>query len=81
MKRTLQAAGGVVALYTLVRGIAELFLIDYGDPASYREDWGGPSLPGVLAVHTGPGLAVVLWASWWLCRHRRHSRPGTLSRS
>lgn len=73
MKRTVQAVIGVVALYAVVRGVAELFMIDYGDPASYRQDWGGPSLPGVLAVHTGPGLAVLAWAFVWLRRHRRHA--------
>jgi hypothetical protein len=73
MKRTLQALTGVIALYAVVRGAAELFLIDYGHPSSYREDWGGPSLLGVLAVHAGPGLAVLLWAFAWLRRHRRHA--------
>jgi hypothetical protein len=73
MKRTLQALTGVIALYAVVRGLAELFLIDYGDPSSYREDWGGPSLLGVLAVHAGPGLAVLVSAFVWLRRHRRQA--------
>lgn len=73
MKHIVQALIGVVALYAVVRGVAELFLIDFGNPASYRQDWGGPSLLGVLAVHAGPGLAVLVWALTWLRRHRRHA--------
>jgi hypothetical protein len=64
---------GVIALYAVVRGVAELFLIDYGKPASYRQDWGGPSLLGVLAVHAGPGLAVLLGTFVWLRGRRRHA--------
>ncbi len=46
---------GVFAIYLLGRGVAEFFVIHYSDPASYRNDWGGPSLAGVFAVHSGPG--------------------------
>jgi hypothetical protein len=59
--------GLLVGVFLIVRAIVEFFVIDYGDPASYRGDWGGPSLAGVLAVHSGPGLIalvliiVVLW--------------------
>ena len=45
----------VAALYLVGRGIAELFVIHWHDPSSYALDWGGPSLAGVLAVHSGPG--------------------------
>jgi hypothetical protein len=48
----------VIGLYLIVRAVAELFVIDISDPASYRNDWGGPSLLGVLAVHCGPGLVA-----------------------
>lgn len=60
MRRALSIAGTVfgllIALYFIVRAVSELFIIDFSDPASYQNDWGGPSLPGVLAVHCGPGL-------------------------
>ena len=45
--------------YLVVRAIAEPFVISMGDPATYANDWGGPSLLGVLAVHSGPGLVVL----------------------
>ena len=64
--------GAVLAVYLVGRGIAELILIHYGDPASYANDWGGPSLAGVLAVHSGPGLVIIAAAAWWWLRGRRH---------
>lgn len=66
----LRAAGGLLALYLVARGIAEFFVIRYSDPASYRDAWGGPSLAGVFAVHSGPGFAilaaavVIAWRKW-----------------
>ncbi|MFC7304426.1 hypothetical protein ACFQVC_09410 [Streptomyces monticola] len=60
MRRILVALGLVVGTYLIVRAIAEPFVIDMGDPSTYRDDWGGPSLVGVLAVHCGPGL-VAAW--------------------
>jgi hypothetical protein len=64
------AIGAVLAVYLVGRGVAELVLINYGDPASYANDWGGPSLAGVLAVHSGPGLAIVAAGAWWWLRGR-----------
>lgn len=66
IRRTALLVGAVLAVYLVGRGIGELFVIDYGDPSSYAKDWGGPSLAGVLAVHSGPalliiGAAVVRW--------------------
>jgi hypothetical protein len=63
--------GSVLAVYLVGRGVAELILINYGDPASYAKDWGGPSLAGVLAVHSGPGVAIVAAGTWWWLRGRR----------
>jgi hypothetical protein len=61
----------VLAVYLVGRGVAELFLIHYGNPASYAKDWGGPSLAGVLAVHSGPGLVIIASGAWWWLRGRR----------
>jgi hypothetical protein len=58
-RRFLVGLGLIVAIYLVVRGIAEPFVIDVNDPDSYRSDWGGPSLIGVLAVHSGPALVIV----------------------
>jgi hypothetical protein len=62
----------ILGLYLVVRAVVEPFVIDMSDPASYRNDWGGPHLVGVLAVHCGPGIlaAVVLVAV--LRRRRAH---------
>jgi len=64
----------VVGYLFVGRGIGELFMIDLRDPSSYRNDWGGPSLAGVLAVHSGPAV-VVLGATlaWFVRRRRAHS--------
>jgi hypothetical protein len=48
------------------RGIAEPFVIHWHDPSSYALDWGGPSLAGVLAVHSGPALVIIGAAAWRL---------------
>lgn len=69
--------GGFVAVYLVGRGIAEFWVVDYASPASYRQSWGGPSLAGVFAVHTGPGLIIVIITAVWLYRRVRHRRsPG-----
>jgi hypothetical protein len=68
------AVGGLLAAYLVVRGIVEFFVINYSRPESYRENWGGPSLAGVLAVHSGPGLAILIFAGVYLYRWRRTQR-------
>ena len=67
------AVGGVLAVYLVGRGIAEFFTVNYSDPASYRLDWGGPSLAGVFAVHTGPAVLILAGAAVWLRRHWRRT--------
>ena len=54
--------GVILGLFLIVRAIVEPFAIDVTDPSTYRSDWGGPSLVGVLLVHCGPGVlaAVVI---------------------
>ena len=67
-------AGGILAVYLVARGIAEVFAVHYGDPASYRNDWGGPSLAGVFAVHSGPGAAIVIGTAAYLLRRWSQGR-------
>jgi hypothetical protein len=54
----------VVAVFLVVRAVVEVIMFHYSDPSSYRHDWGGPSMVGVLLVHCLPGVlaaaAVVL---------------------
>jgi hypothetical protein len=75
MRRALRVAGiGVLVLigvFLVVRAVVEVAMVDPGNPASYRDDWGGPSYPGVLLVHAGPGLLVVVLAVLVLVRRRR----------
>jgi hypothetical protein len=69
-RRVVVGVGLIAAVYLVVPGIAEPFLIDVNDPDSYRTDWGGPSLIGVLAVHSGPALVIVAAVVVWLVRRR-----------
>ena len=66
------AVAGLVAAFLVGRGIAEFWVVDYANPASYQQSWGGPSLAGVFAVHTGPGLIIVIMTSVWLYRRIRY---------
>ena len=68
------AIAGLLALYLVARGIAEFFTVNYSDPASYRNDWGGPSLAGVFAVHSGPAVAIVAGSVIYLRRRWRGRR-------
>jgi hypothetical protein len=75
MRKTAIAVGLALGLFFIVRAVAEPFVIDMSDPATYRNDWGGPSLLGVLLVHCGPGvLAAIAMA---LIRRRPSGRPQT----
>ena len=69
-------AGGLVAAYLVGRGIAEFWLVDYSSPASYRDAWGGPTLAGVFAVHSGPGLIILIATAVWLGRRRQRASTG-----
>jgi hypothetical protein len=63
----------VVGAFFIARGVVELLTIDYSNPSSYADDWGGPSLVGVLLVHVGPGiLALLMIGAFW-----RRSRTRT----
>ena len=74
MKKILSVLAVVVGAYLIARAIAEPFTIDFGDPASYRNDWGGPTLLGVLAVHCGPGILSALAFTGVVLRRRRAAR-------
>jgi len=50
----------ILGVYLVVRAAIEPFVIDMSDPATYRRDWGGPHLAGVLAVHCGPGVVAAV---------------------
>jgi hypothetical protein len=69
--RLLKVLGLLAAAYLILRAIAEPFVIDMNDPASYRNDWGGPSLAGVLAVHCLPGVIAAAAVAWAIVRRRR----------
>ena len=72
------AVGGVLAVYLVGRGIVEFFTVNYNDPATYRLDWGGPSLAGVFAAHTGPAVLILAGTGVWL--RRRWQRAATRPR-
>lgn len=73
MRRIVIALGVIVGVFFIVRAVVELLTIDYSDPTSYADDWGGPSLAGVLLVHCGLGLIAAVWIGVFLWR-RRSSR-------
>jgi hypothetical protein len=59
-------AGLILGAFFIVRAIVELVIIDYSDPSSYANDWGGPSLAGVLLVHCGLGvIAAIAFVYGW----------------
>ena len=70
MRRLLIAFGMIVGVFFIVRAVVELLTIDYADPSSYADDWGGPSLASVLLVHCGLGLISAVWIGVFLWRRR-----------
>ena len=63
----------LVGVLFVGRAIVELVTIDYGDASSYEDDWGGPSLIGVLAVHCLPGVIAAALKIWGARRLRRNT--------
>ena len=81
--------GHVLGAFLILRALVELVVVDFGDQSSYEQDWGGPSLVGVLAVHCLPGvIAGILIARYWMRRrdptrnswHANKSQPRKGSR-
>jgi hypothetical protein len=76
VRKAAVALGVALGLFLIIRAVAEPFVIDLSDPATYRNDWGGPSLFGVLLVHCGPGVVAAVAIAMTLFR-RRSSRRRT----
>ena len=70
----------ILGLYLVARAAVEPFVIDLNDPATYRLDWGGPHLAGVLAVHCLPGIVAAALMVWSLTRRRRSATAGPQQR-
>ena len=79
-RRAVIAVGLGLGLFFIVRAVAEPFVIDLSDPATYRSDWGGPSLLGVLPVHCGPGVVAAVAIAMVLTRRRSSGRAETEQR-
>jgi hypothetical protein len=63
MNRFIKSAGLCVGyalgVFLVLRAVAEPFVIDYAHSDSYKHDWGGPTLIGVMFVHMLPGLLAL----------------------
>ena len=70
MRRIVIAFGVIGGIFFIVRAVVELLTIDYSNPSSYADDWGGPSIAGVLLVHCGLGLIAAFWIGVFLWRRR-----------
>jgi hypothetical protein len=68
MRKAAGILGLALGLFFIVRAVAEPFAINMSDPATYRNDWGGPSLIGVLLVHMGPGVIAAVAIAMLLIR-------------
>jgi hypothetical protein len=68
----------IIGLFFVARAVAEPFVIDMTDPATYHLDWGGSHLAGVLTVHCGPGIVAAALMVRSLARRRR---PATAART
>lgn len=66
-----------LGLYFVGRALVELGTVDPAQPQTYRQDWGGPSYVGVLLVHIGPAVVVVLATALWVRRRRHGALSGT----
>jgi hypothetical protein len=76
MKRVLAILGVLLGVYLMARAVAWPFSVDSSDPATYANDWGGPSLLGAAAVHCGPGILAAAILITVVIRGRRAARRG-----
>jgi hypothetical protein len=74
MRKVAFVAGLVLATFLVVRAVVELVTFHYSDPSSYRHDWGGPSMVGVLLVHSLPGVLAAAAVVLVVRRSRRSAR-------
>lgn len=63
----------VIAVFLVARAVVEIATVDPARPESYEQDWGGTHYLGVMAVHAGPGLLILLSTALWL-RRATHQR-------
>lgn len=59
MRTVGRRVGWLLAGYLVLRAGLELALIDPGSTHDYKDDWGGPTLAGVLAAQVLPGVLVL----------------------
>jgi hypothetical protein len=81
MRKLLLIPGLILGIYLAGRALVEPFVINASDSSTYHNDWGGPSLAGVLAVHCGPGLLAAGGAVWWFVRTVRRRRAAAIASS
>ena len=65
----------VVALYLVGRAVVEVATVDPAHPETYRLSWGGPHYLGVVLVHAGPGVLVLVLAAAHRRRRSRAAQP------
>ena len=74
MKRVLAILGVLLGVYLMARAVSWPFSVDPGDPTTYANSWGGPSLLGAAAVHCGPGILAAAILVAVVVRGRRAAR-------
>lgn len=74
------AVAYLVGMFFVVGFVVELVSLDYGDASMYEDDWGGPTLVGVLAVHCLPGVVALALMIWDVRRRRRDTTPDNRGR-
>jgi hypothetical protein len=74
MRKAVTFVGLALGLYLIVRAVAEPFVIDMSNPATYHNDGGGPSLFGILLVHCGPGVVAAVAIAIFLIGRRASER-------